>query len=145
MEPSGRTSWQAATGLGHTAVGRPSPSVSPLSPPGGPKLDREPVMPRWFEGPLAAFDTETTGVDRELRRHRDTGLVTYWSRSPLCVLDPRVLDKHADRYRRGHRTLTDLCAHYGVALTAAHDAAADAVASLAVTRAIGLKYAEGAL
>ena len=28
----------------------------------------------------------------------------------MLVLDPRVLDKHLDRYRKGRRTLTDLCA-----------------------------------
>ncbi|TVL93148.1 3'-5' exonuclease [Streptomyces sp. SAJ15] len=188
-------------------------------------------MPRWFEGPLAAFDTETTGVDverdrivsaalvvqrtaggvpevrrwlvspgvpvppeataihglteehlqrhgrwpapvmeevaralaqqsaratplvvmnapfdltlldRELKRHRNASLAGYLSIHPLCVLDPYVLDKHLDRYRKGRRTLTDLCAHYGVELTGAHDAAADATAALDVVRAIGRRFA----
>src|SRR5690606_10096723 len=62
-------------------------------------------------------------------------------RNRLLVLDPRVLDKHLDRYRKGRRTLTDLCAHYGVSLEEAHDAAADAVAALEVTRAVGQRFA----
>jgi DNA polymerase III subunit epsilon len=188
-------------------------------------------MPRWYEGPLAAFDTETTGVDvgsdrivsaalvvqaatdrpvevvrwlvdpgvpvpdaaravhglsdaylrrhgrppgpvteevarelagacaagiplvvmnapfdltlldRELNRHRDRALSAYFTGPAWCVLDPRVLDKHLDRYRKGRRTLTDLCAHYAVALEGAHDAAADAAASLSLVRAIGRRHA----
>ena len=58
-----------------------------------------------------------------------------------CVLDPRVLDKHLDRYRKGRRTLTDLCAHYDVALEGAHDAAADALAAMDVVRAVGRRFA----
>ena len=48
------------------------------------------------------------------------------------VLDPRVLDKHIDPYRRGGRKLTDLCAHYKVALDGAHSADADAIAACRV-------------
>ncbi|MEU6094845.1 3'-5' exonuclease [Streptomyces sp. NPDC047079] len=87
----------------------------------------------------APFDL--TLLDRELRRHRACALERWFASQPLCVLDPRVLDKHLDRYRKGRRTLTDLCAHYGVALKGAHDAAADAVAALEVVRALGRRYA----
>ncbi|MFI6939960.1 3'-5' exonuclease [Streptomyces sp. NPDC050418] len=87
----------------------------------------------------APFDL--TLLDRELRRHRASSLSRYLQNHPLCVLDPRVLDKHLDRYRKGRRTLTDLCEHYGVELTGAHDAGADARASLDVIRAIGRRYA----
>lgn len=72
----------------------------------------------------APFDL--TLLDRELRRHRASSLGRWLERTPLHVLDPHVLDKHLDRYRKGRRTLTDLCAHYGVELAGAHDAAADA-------------------
>jgi DNA polymerase-3 subunit epsilon len=88
----------------------------------------------------APFDL--TLLDRELRRHRARPLADYLDRSPMCVLDPRVLDKHLDRYRKGRRTLTDLCAHYGVPLAEAHDAAADAVAALEVVRAVGRRFAD---
>ncbi|MGW5476968.1 exonuclease domain-containing protein [Streptomyces sp. NPDC004008] len=87
----------------------------------------------------APFDL--TLLDRELRRHRASSLDRWFASQPLCVLDPRVLDKHLDRYRKGRRTLTDLCAHYGVALEGAHDAAADALAALEVVRALGRRYA----
>ncbi|GAA1427467.1 3'-5' exonuclease [Streptomyces thermospinosisporus] len=87
----------------------------------------------------APFDL--TLLDRELRRHRASSLHRWFERMPLLVLDPLVLDKHLDRYRKGRRTLTDLCAHYGVSLQEAHDAAADAVAALEVTRAVGQRFA----
>ncbi|MGI5400225.1 exonuclease domain-containing protein [Streptomyces sp. CA-135486] len=87
----------------------------------------------------APFDL--TILDRELRRHRAASLGRYLANAPLCVLDPRVLDKHLDRYRKGRRTLTDLCAQYAVELDEAHDAAADAVAALEVTRAVGRRFA----
>ncbi|RDD88839.1 3'-5' exonuclease [Streptomyces parvulus] len=86
----------------------------------------------------APFDL--TLLDRELRRHRASSLARWLERTSLHVLDPRVLDKHLDRYRKGRRTLTDLCAHYGVELAEAHDAAADAQASLEVVRAVGRRF-----
>ncbi|MFD7710272.1 3'-5' exonuclease [Streptomyces sp. NPDC059785] len=87
----------------------------------------------------APFDL--TLLDRELRRHRAASLTSWFETNPLQVLDPRVLDKHLDRYRKGRRTLTDLCAHYGVTLEGAHDAAADALAALDVVRAVGRRFA----
>ncbi|MEU6930053.1 3'-5' exonuclease [Streptomyces sp. NPDC046385] len=87
----------------------------------------------------APFDL--TILDRELRRHRASSLGTYMDGVPLCVLDPRVLDKHLDRYRKGRRTLTDLCEQYGVVLDGAHDAAADASAALEVVRSVGRRFA----
>ncbi|GGJ00606.1 3'-5' exonuclease [Streptomyces brasiliensis] len=87
----------------------------------------------------APFDL--TLLDRELRRHRASSLDRWFETAPLHVLDPRVLDKHLDRYRKGRRTLTDLCAHYGVTLDGAHDAAADALAALDVVRALGRRFA----
>jgi DNA polymerase-3 subunit epsilon len=87
----------------------------------------------------APFDL--TLLDRELRRHRASSLSRYLQNAPLYVLDPRVLDKHLDRYRKGRRTLTDLCAQYGVDLDGAHDAAADATAALEVVRAVGRRFA----
>ncbi|WP_424214677.1 3'-5' exonuclease [Streptomyces sp. BI20] len=87
----------------------------------------------------APFDL--TLLDRELRRHRASSLAHYLDERPLTVLDPRVLDKHLDRYRKGRRTLTALCEHYGVELTGAHDASADALASLELVRAVGRRFA----
>ncbi|MGH7743276.1 MAG: exonuclease domain-containing protein [Candidatus Dormibacteria bacterium] len=52
------------------------------------------------------------------------------------VLDPMVCDRALDKYRKGGRTLTHLCAHYGVSLTEAHSSSADALAGLLVMRAL---------
>ncbi|MBB5935648.1 hypothetical protein [Streptomyces zagrosensis] len=54
---------------------------------------------------------------------------------------PRDIDEHLDRYRKGRRTLADLCAHDDVKLVGAHDAAADAAAALEVVRAMGRRFA----
>lgn len=69
-------------------------------------------------------------VDRIGRELRGEGLRELgWSGPALDVL---VIDRHLDRWRRGRRTLGDLCAHYGVELEAAHDACADAEAAAGV-------------
>lgn len=54
------------------------------------------------------------------------------------VIDPLVLDRAADKYRKGRRNLESLAKHYGVDLTDAHTADADAQAALNVA----LKIAE---
>lgn len=56
------------------------------------------------------------------------------------VLDPLVIDKHVDKYRRGKRTLTAVAEHYGVHLADAHDAGADAIAAGQVLQQISTKY-----
>ncbi|MEJ5928185.1 3'-5' exonuclease [Corynebacterium sp. H128] len=45
------------------------------------------------------------------------------------VYDPYVIDKVKDPYRRGKRTLTDLCQLYDVKLGNAHEATSDALAA----------------
>lgn len=48
----------------------------------------------------------------------------------LTVIDPMVVDRHLDKWRKGRRTLTAVCDNYGVEFDgAAHDACADAVAA----------------
>jgi DNA polymerase-3 subunit epsilon len=56
------------------------------------------------------------------------------------VIDPLVLDRAADKYRKGRRNLESLAAHYKVPLTEAHQAHADALAALGVARAIAEQY-----
>lgn len=82
----------------------------------------------------ASFDF--TLLDREARRHGVKALFDYVDAIPM-VIDPRVLDKVVDRYRRGGRTLTDLCEHYRVPLDGAHSADADAIAACRVAWRIG--------
>jgi DNA polymerase-3 subunit epsilon len=58
------------------------------------------------------------------------------------VIDPLVIDKAVDTYRRGKRTLSVAAEHYGVALDDAHDAGADAIAAGRVAQAIAGRYAD---
>lgn len=45
------------------------------------------------------------------------------------VVDPFILDKQHDKYRKGSRKLGDVCQHYSITLDNAHEAAADALAA----------------
>lgn len=58
------------------------------------------------------------------------------------VIDTLVLDKQVDPYRKGKRTLVALAEHYGVTLTDAHDAHADALAAVQIAEAIARRYAD---
>ncbi|MEW2486389.1 3'-5' exonuclease [Streptomyces sp. NPDC048411] len=79
-------------------------------------------------------------LDRECRRHNIPSLTERLEATPSPIIDPLVLDKHADQYRKGRRNLQALCAHYGVPLDDAHDAGADAVAAARTVRRLGEKY-----
>lgn len=60
---------------------------------------------------------------------------------PECeLIDPLVLDRSVDRYRKGKRTLETACQVYGVVLDDAHSARADAVASLKVARELIARF-----
>lgn len=61
---------------------------------------------------------------------------------PSPVVDPLVLDRAVDRFRKGKRTLEAAAAHYGVSLVGAHDAAADAIAAGRVAQALARRYPE---
>lgn len=60
---------------------------------------------------------------------------------PAPIIDPLVIDKALDRYRKGKRTLEAAALVYGVVLTDAHDAGADAIAAGRVAQAIARRYA----
>lgn len=60
--------------------------------------------------------------------------------APFPIIDPLVIDKAVDRYRRGKRTLEFTAGHYGVSLLDAHDAGADAVAAGRVAQALGRRF-----
>lgn len=59
---------------------------------------------------------------------------------PAPVVDPLVIDRALDRYRKGKRTLGAAAAAYGVELTAAHDAGADAIAAGRLAQAMARRY-----
>jgi len=93
----------------------------------------------WMHGePVVAMNAcyDLTVIDRETRRHAIPAL------SIGHVIDPFVLDKHVDRFRKGKRTLSALCAHYGVTLEGAHDAGADAIAAARVAYRIAKRFPE---
>lgn len=76
-------------------------------------------------------------LDRECRRH-DLAPIGV----PFPVIDPLVVDKAVDRYRKGKRTLEVTAERYGVSLEGAHDAGADAIAAGRVALAIARAYPE---
>jgi len=76
-------------------------------------------------------------LTNELVRH---GLDPLPAVPPTILIDPLVLDRHVDRYRKGKRTLSTVADHYGVRLDGAHRAAADAAATVGVARAIAERY-----
>jgi DNA polymerase-3 subunit epsilon len=76
-------------------------------------------------------------LDRECRRNELEPLV-----DPAPVVDPLVLDKQVDTYRKGKRTLEAAATHYGVVLDDAHDAGADAIAAGRVAQALVLARPE---
>jgi DNA polymerase III subunit epsilon len=60
---------------------------------------------------------------------------------PQPIIDPLVIDKFVDTYRSGKRTLQAAASIYGVELSDAHNATADAVAAGKVAQAMARKYA----
>lgn len=69
----------------------------------------------------AAFDL--TIIDREGTR------LGFPPLEVGVVVDPFVVDRQLDKYRRGKRTLTALCEHYGLRQDDAHQATGDAIAA----------------
>lgn len=85
----------------------------------------------------APFDLSL--LDAECARH---GVPTVADRigTVAPIVDPLVLDRAADKYRKGRRNLESLAVEYGVTLTAAHTADADAKAALDVALAIAERH-----
>ena len=95
--------------------------------------------------PIVGFNAQydLTILEAELARH---GLPTLASQLPSAeirpVVDPLVLDRHLDRYRKGKRKLVDMCATYAVPVVAddLHAADADVLATLDLVHAIAAAY-----
>jgi DNA polymerase-3 subunit epsilon len=92
--------------------------------------------------PLAGMklDFDLTLLDAQAVLLCGRGLVARGWHGP--VLDAGVLDRHFDPDRHGRRTLGDLCAHYGIPFENAHDASADAIASVQVLFALAERFEE---
>ncbi|WP_436773699.1 exonuclease domain-containing protein [Yinghuangia sp. YIM S09857] len=85
----------------------------------------------------AVFDLSL--LEAELRRH---GRKTLAERTAVIgpIIDPLLIDKHVDRFRRGKRTLEATSAFYGVTLADAHTADGDAEACLRLAVELGARY-----
>lgn len=59
---------------------------------------------------------------------------------PAPIIDPLVVDKKVEQYRKGKRTLSVVSDYYGVALSDAHNATADAIAAGRVAQAIAKRH-----
>ena len=98
--------------------------------------------------PVVAFNAayDFTLLEAELTRHGIPTLTDRLGPGRIApVLDPMVMDRHADQYRKRicpcgcgatDRTLVGCCLHYGVIHTGAHDAGADALAACRLVDAI---------
>lgn len=88
--------------------------------------------------PLVAFNTayDWSVLHYELLRHGLRTMDDRLGRPPYSLVDPLVLDKQADRYRKGSRKLRAVAAHYDVHLENWHEAKADAIAALGIADAL---------
>jgi DNA polymerase-3 subunit epsilon len=93
--------------------------------------------------PIVAFNArfDMSILDREAKRNQ---LETVYDQANPIVIDPFVLDKQMDRYRKGSRRLVAVCEQYGIEFPeeAAHDAEVDAVNAAKLARAICEEFPE---
>lgn len=103
------------------------------------------LVAAWRDGvPAVVMNApyDVTLLEVELARH---GLATLSERCQdgrvsMLIVDPLVLDRHFDRYRKGKKRLADLCRVYGVVNDAEHDAAGDALAAARCAWRIAERY-----
>lgn len=93
--------------------------------------------------PVVAYNGsyDLTMLWAELVRHDHHGLAQLVA-GIRPVVDPFVLDKAVDPYRKGSRKLIDVAAHYGITLSQedAHGAHADALTAARVAWMIAARY-----
>jgi DNA polymerase III subunit epsilon len=92
--------------------------------------------------PLIAYNApyDFTVLDRESRRHGLDPFGPELETAKGFVVDPYVIDKALDPYRKGKRTLSAVAEFYGVRIDKAHDAAGDAVTAARVAWVIASRY-----
>lgn len=102
------------------------------------------LVEHWRRGfPVVAFNAsyDITLLDAELARH-DMG--TFSQRlggTAMLLIDPLVLDRALDRYRKGKKTLTDMAPVYGVdASPDAHTAEVDVQMTLDVLAGMATRF-----
>ncbi|MBN9609404.1 MAG: 3'-5' exonuclease [Actinobacteria bacterium] len=99
----------------------------------------------WQAGlPIVVFNAayDLTLLEASLARHGLPGLASRDGWASAAIIDPLVIDRAVDRYRRGKRTLQVAAEHYRVAATDAHSADGDAIAACLVARSIASAYPE---
>jgi DNA polymerase-3 subunit epsilon len=92
--------------------------------------------------PVVAFNAafDWTVLEHDLARNGLPTMADRLGRDPLTLLDPFVIDKTVDKYRKGKRKLKSTCEYYGVELTDWHTADADAMAAVLVMDQIADRY-----
>ncbi|QPK80917.1 DNA polymerase III subunit epsilon [Schaalia sp. ZJ405] len=102
------------------------------------------LVTHWTKGfPVVAFNGsyDVSILDAELRRHGLASLAQRLNGAPMLLIDPLVLDRSVDRYRKGKRTLTSMAPVYGVrASDNAHTAEVDVAMTLDVLAAMVDKH-----
>lgn len=96
---------------------------------------RNAIVEELYAGrPLVIYNSpfDLTVLDRECRRHGVEPVGA--ARVPLRVIDPLVIDRAVDKYRKGSRKLVDVARHYGVTLPEedAHTSTGDCLATARV-------------
>lgn len=95
--------------------------------------------------PIVAYNAtyDLTLMECELTRHQLPTLEQRLGRAIGPVIDPLVLDRTLDRWRKGKRRLGDLCEIYGVNVSEElHTAEVDVAATLDVLAALVNNYSE---
>jgi DNA polymerase III subunit epsilon len=92
--------------------------------------------------PMVVFNApyDLTLLDAEAARHGHPPLAARAGWPRAVILDPLVIDRRVDRYRRGRRTLQASAEHYGVTADAPHSSDGDAAAACLVARAIADRF-----
>jgi DNA polymerase-3 subunit epsilon len=99
------------------------------------------LLPRWTETcPLVIFNApyDLTLTHQRAETHKlcsPDAIPTLASTLP--IIDPLVLDKGIDRFRKGSRQLGAICKFHGIVLTDAHSSTADTKAAMRLAWRIG--------
>jgi len=128
--PAGASAVHGITTERARAEGRPAPHVVPEI-----VAALQSVLDRGLALTVYNAPYDLTLLNRECRRYGLAALI-----EPKPVIDPLVIDKAVDRFRKGKRTLEAAAQVYAVGLTDAHNAGADAVAAGRVAQAIARRY-----